>query len=115
MIGEDQIELLRQHPEVLEKICRELERKATVVALDLEVRKMLDHSRSMLTIARQFGRPTKELVNHLAGPRVYLTLCAMAIGRERGRRLGRVAAHRIISEADAFATAKCGLTTRRRG
>ena len=46
MIGRQQLEYLKQHPEALSRVCTALESQATVIALDFEIEDLLEHARA---------------------------------------------------------------------
>jgi len=98
------IELLAENPKALQKFCDLLAERATVCELNREIIKGSESLRTQTAAARAINFNTENLMKFSrkrTHPR--LLMVADAIGRERGARIGKIAARRMIKEAHRFA------------
>lgn len=105
MVTKEQLELLEAHPEAMQRFCESLEREATVIGIELEIQKILDSLRVDLWVLKECKLPSARLLAKVRDrKRGLLEVCALAVGTERGKRLGKLAGERIISGAYEFAS-----------
>ena len=105
MVANEQLKLLKAHPEAMRRFCVSLEREATVIGIENDIRKILDSLRVDLWVLKECNLPSARLLAKVRDrKRDLLEVCAAAVGVERGKRLGKLAGERIISEAYEFAS-----------
>ena len=105
MVTKEQLELLKAHPEAMQRFCESLEREATVIGIEYEIQKILDSLRVDLWVLKECNLPSTNFLAKVRDrKRGLLEVCAAAVGIERGKRLGKLAGERIISEAYEFAS-----------
>ena len=103
MVTKEQLELLKAHPEAMQRFCDALERQATVVGIEIEIQKISDSLRANLWALRECNLPVASVLATVRDrKRDLLEICAVAVGTERGKRLGKQAGERTISEAQSF-------------
>ena len=114
MVTKEQLKLLEANPEAMQRFCEALEREATVIGIEIEIQKILDSVRVNLWVLKECNLPSVRFLAKVRDrKRDLLEVCAVAVGTERGKRLGKLAGERIISEAYEFAclqTANSGLS-----
>ena len=104
MVTKAQIELLKAHPEALQRFCDGLERMATQIGLNEEIRKISDSLRTQLRAAAACKLDPGNLLEYCRNRNHdRLLMIASAVGIERGKRIGKEHAQRMISEAYEFA------------
>ena len=107
MVTKEQLKLLKAHPEAMQRFCEALEREATVIGIEFEIQKILDSLRVDLWVLKECNLPSTNLLAKVRDrKRFLLEVCAAAVGIERGKRLGKLAGERIISEAYEFAVCR---------
>ncbi len=105
MVTTEQIELLKAHPEALQRFCDALERMATQVGVNEEIEKLSDSLRTQLMAAVVCKLDPSNLLQYCRNRNHSLLLMvAAAVGIERGKRIGKAHAQQMISEAYEFAS-----------
>ena len=105
MVTREQLELLKAHPEAMQRFCEALEREATVIGIEIEIQKILDSVRVNLWVLKECNLPSVRFLAKVRDrKRDLLEVCAAAVGIERGKRIGKQAAQNMIMEARKFAS-----------
>lgn len=100
MTGKSNIELLIESPRAMIEFREAMAERATVCELEDEIRKLSHSLREHLSTARVCDLDISNLLNYRREQKHdRLLACAYAIGKERGTRLGKSAARRMIMEA----------------
>lgn len=103
MVAKSNTELLIESPEAMRRFCEGLEREATVGGIDIEIGKISDRLRLQLGAARACGLDPDNLLEYCRAERhEWLLIFATAVGTARGKRIGKQAGERSISEARTF-------------
>ncbi len=98
------VELLIQNPKAQKRFCDLLIEHATVIGIDKEIEKLSQSLRTQLTAARACELDPTELLRLCRDKKhKRLLVFATAVGTERGMRVGKPAAKRMIKEARKFA------------
>ena len=101
----NQIELLISNPEALQCFCDSLEREATQIGVNEQIEKISDSLRTQLMVAAACEIDPHNLLEYRRKQNHdWLLLIAAAVGIERGKRIGKEHAQRMISEAYEFAS-----------
>ena len=96
-------ELLAENPEAMQRFCEALEREATVIGIEIEIRKLSDTLREQVCFARANNIDPSGLLEHRRNQKHDLLLaCAYAIGKERGQRIGKEHAQLRDLEGQTF-------------